>query len=661
MKRIMYGGDYNPGQWPREIWDEDMRFFKEAHINTATVNVFSWAKLQPDEDSYDFSELDDIVEMLSKENFSIIMATSTASLPAWLVKKYPEVTRTDFCGTHKKFGKRHNFCPNSNVFKTLSAKLAYKLAERYKNNANIVCWHIGNEYEGECYCENCEKAFRAWLKNKYGTIETLNKAWNTEFWGHTFYDWDEIVLPDNLGDGEAGIAFFAGLSIDYNRFNSESLLNCFKLERDAVRSVIPDAVITTNLMGPYKPLDYFKWAKEMDIVSWDCYPSYDTPWSEVAMNHDLMRSLKNQPFLLMEQTPSQQNWQPYNSLKKPGQMRAQSYQCMAHGGDSVLFFQLRQSTGGCEKFHGAVISHAGTDQTRVFREVAHLGSELENLSEIIGLDKKSQVGIVFDWENFWALEHTVGPTRDLRYLNQIHNYYKYFYENNISVDFISVESDLSKYKLIIAPVLYMVKEGFSVKLEQYVNNGGILVTGFMSGIVDENDNVYTGGYPGPLRKLCGVWAEEIDALAPEQTNILKFDSGEEYSCNMLCDILHTEGAEALAFYGSDFYAGTPAVTVNNFGKGKVFYLGTQPSKDGLSSLLEKISAQSGVKAVIDEKSCLEITCRENGDNKYYFIINFTAKEQILPKSFIGKKNLLNGEALTGDTRLKQYDAVLVKC
>ena len=290
--QILYGGDYNPEQWPREIWQQDMELFDEAGINSATINVFSWAKLQPSEEVYDFSELDDIVDMLTKAGKQIVLATSTAALPAWMVKRYPEVARTDYEGRHHKFGQRHNACPNSPVYRHFAKELASRLAERYGKNDNVVCWHVNNEYGGECYCENCEKAFRVWLKRKYKTIEALNKAWNLSFWGHTIYDWDEVVLPNALGEGlgfrgedEDGTAF-AGISIDYRRFNSDSLLENFKMERDAIRQYDKDAAITTNLMGTFKGLDYFKWAKEMDIVSWDNYPSYDTPWSMTAMRPD---------------------------------------------------------------------------------------------------------------------------------------------------------------------------------------------------------------------------------------------------------------------------------------------------------------------------------------------------------------------------------------
>ena len=659
--RFLYGGDYNPNQWPRETWEQDMAYFKDAHINSATINVFSWAKLQPSEEEYYFDELDEIVDMLSKENYDIIMATSTAAIPAWMYKKYPEVGRVDYQGRRHRFGQRHNACPHSPVYQKYAKALVEHLVHRYGDNPRISCWHINNEYSGECYCENCEKAFRIWLKAKYGTIEAVNKAWNLEFWGHTVYDWDEIILPNALGDGmENGTdTAFAGLSIDYRRFMSDSLLENYKMERDVVRQHLPNAIITTNLMGTYKWLDLFKWAKEMDVVSWDNYPRYDTPWSFTAMSHALMRGLKEAPFMLMEQTPSQQNWQPYNSLKKPGQMRSQSLQTVAHGADTVLFFQLRRSVGGCEKFHGAVIGHVGHNNTRVFREVKQLGEELTRLDCILGAENQADVGIIFDWDNYWALEYTSGPTEDLTYVDQIHRYYKFFYDNNISVNMIPVDADFSKYKIVVAPVLYMVKEGMKEALTSFVENGGTLITTFMSGLVDQSDNVHLGGYPGPLRELAGVWVEEIDALAPEQENILTFNDGTKMTCNLLCDLIHLEGAEQLASYESNFYAGMPAITRNAFGKGCTYYIGTNMSDEGISKVLGKAVTDSGVYSVIPEESELEIACRKAEDCTYYFIFNFKDKEISVPSFFAGKVDLLTGETIEEGKVLRTYDTLIV--
>ncbi|MBK0036272.1 MULTISPECIES: beta-galactosidase [unclassified Enterococcus] len=660
--RILFGGDYNPNQWPKEIWEEDIRIFKKASINSATVNVFSWAKIQPSENCYDFEELDQIIERLSKEGFDIVLATSTAALPAWMFKKYPEVARTDYDGRRHKFGQRHNACPNSLVYQKYAERLATKLAERYGENPQVSCWHINNEYGGECYCENCEKAFRVWLKDKYQTIEAVNKAWNMEFWGHTVYEWDEIVLPNALSEG---IGYektaFAGISIDYRRFNSDSLLKNYMMERDAIRKIDPTTPITTNLMGTFKGLDYFKWAKEMDLVSWDNYPSYNTPWSLVAMTHDLMRGLKQQPFMLMEQTPSQQNWQPYNSLKKPGQMRAQSYQTIAHGADTIQYFQLRRSVGACEKFHGAVIEHVGHEDTRVFRETAALGAELAQLSDIIGTQSQAQVALIFDWDNYWALEYTSGPTVDLKYVEQIHRYYRYFYEQNIAVDLIPVDADLSKYKLVAAPVLYMIKEGMQERLTDYVKQGGALLTTYMSGIVDQSDNVHLGGYPGPLRELAGIWVEEIDALAPEQSNGVSLVNEElTGTSNLVSDLIHLETAEALAHYTSNFYAGMPAVTKNTFGEGTVYYFGGQLEDQLQDQLFKTIVEETDITPVIKEATKLEVACRENAEAKFFVIINFHEEAQPLPEMFVGKTDLLTGEVLSSETKLAQYTTYIVK-
>lgn len=660
--RILFGGDYNPNQWPKEIWEEDIRIFKKASINSATVNVFSWAKIQPSENCYDFEELDQIIEKLSTEGFDIVLATSTAALPAWMFKKYPEVARTDYDGRHHKFGQRHNACPNSLVYQKYAERLATKLAERYGENPQVTCWHINNEYGGECYCDNCEKAFRVWLKDKYHTIEALNKAWNMEFWGHTVYEWDEIVLPNALSEGIGyDKTAFAGISIDYRRFNSDSLLKNYMMERDAIRKIDPTTPITTNLMGTFKGLDYFKWAKEMDLVSWDNYPSYNTPWSLVAMTHDLMRGLKQQPFMLMEQTPSQQNWQPYNSLKKPGQMRAQSYQTIAHGADTIQYFQLRRSIGACEKFHGAVIEHVGHEDTRVFRETAALGAELAQLSDIIGTQTQAQVAVIFDWDNYWALEYTSGPTVDLKYVEQIHRYYRYFYEQNIAVDLVPVDADLSKYKLVAAPVLYMIKEGMQERLTDFVMQGGALLTTYMSGIVDQSDNVHLGGYPGPLRELAGIWVEEIDALAPEQSNGVSLVNEElTGTSNLVSDLIHLENAEALAHYTSNFYAGMPAVTKNTFGDGTVYYFGGQLEDQLQDQLFKTIVKETDITPVIEEATKLEIACRENEEAKFFVIINFHEEAQSLPEMFVGKTDLLTGKVLSSEMMLTQYTTYIVK-
>lgn len=660
LPKMFYGGDYNPEQWDHETHLEDLRMFKMAGIDMATINVFSWALIQPDEVTYNFEYLDQLIDRLYENGVYICLATSTAAHPAWMAKNYPDVLRVDADGRKRKFGGRHNSCPNSPTYRKYSEIIADKLAERYKDHPAVLVWHISNEYGGDCYCENCEKAFRVYLKKRYKSIEQVNKAWNTNFWGHTFYDWDEIVLPSNLSEHWGhNSSSFQGISLDYSRFNSDSMLECYLLEYHAIKKHIPDSVVTTNLMGFFKQLDYFKWAKYMDIVSWDSYPGLATPISYTAMAHDLMRGLKDgQPFMLMEQTPSQQNWQPYNSLKRPGVMRLWSYQSVAHGADTVMFFQLRRSIGACEKYHGAVIEHAGHENTRVFREVAQLGKELQMLGDAT-LDARvqSKVAIVFDWDNWWAIEKSSGPTVALKYVEQIHKYYAAFFHRNIQVDIVSVDSDLSAYDLLLAPVLYMVKPGFAAKLEQFVAAGGTFLTTFFSGIVNEHDLVTTGGYPGELRKLLGIWVEEIDALLPEQKNsiVMKEPLGSlegVYECGMLCDLLHSEGAEVIAEYGEDFYQGMPALTRNTFGQGQAWYVASDPDNLFLEGLLAELAAEKNIKPLLETPQGVEVSARTKDGLTYLFVMNHNASPQSYDLGDSAVRELLTGRECTGQISIE---------
>ena len=629
VNKIVYGGDYNPEQWPEEIWADDMRLLKEANIDIVTLNVFSWAALQPSEETYDFSKLDKIMEMVRDNGLQVCLATSTGAHPAWMAKKYPDILRTEFNGLKRKFGGRHNSCPNSPTYEKYSVRLAKKIAERYRDYNNIVAWHISNEFGGECYCENCEKAFRVWLKKKYQTIENVNRAWNTAFWGHTFYDWDEIVLPNLLSEHfEQDRSQFQGITVDYKRFNSESILECYKREYDALKAITPDIPITTNLMGFYKPLDYKMWAKYMDVVSWDNYPSNEDSPAQIAMSHDLMRGINGgEPFLLMEQTPSVTNWLPYNALKRPGVMRLWSYQAVAHGSDSVMFFQMRRTVGACEKLHGAVIDHVGTNETRVFREVKALGAELKELGEqTLGAVTDAKAVIYFDWDNWWAIECSAGPNCDLKYKDEIYNYYQALYKLNIPVDIVGPEDDLGKYQLLIAPILYMTKTGYDEKIRTFVKNGGTFVTTFFSGIADEHDLIVTGGYPGKLRDIMGIWVEESDALPSGAENHFTY-RGKAYPAKLLCDLSHLEGAEALSVYEEDFYAQMPAITKNQFGDGRAYYVATRSSEEFYQTLMADICEECGVESLLAPQENLEVTMRRNENGRFLFLLNHADREQ----------------------------------
>ncbi|HEX3029902.1 MAG TPA: beta-galactosidase [Clostridia bacterium] len=668
---IYYGGDYNPDQWPEEIWQDDMRLFKKSGINVVTLPVFSWAKLQPSEDVYEFGWLDRVMELLDGHGIKVCMATSTAAQPGWMSKKYPEILPVDFNGIRHKHGGRVNFCPNNAKFREFSARLAGKLAERYKKHNALLLWHIGNEYGNYCYCDDCTSAFQKWAKKRYGTIEEVNRRWNMSFWGHTLYDWDEIVAPSGISgmwiDGGRERACFQGIALDYKRFMSESILDCYRNEYNSIRKAGSKLPITTNLMGTFKPLDYFKWAEAMDVVSWDNYPTLTEPVNVTAMKHDLMRGLKGGlPFMLMEQTPSQQNWAPYNSLKRPGVMRLWSYQAVAHGADTVMFFQMRRSIGACEKYHGAVIAHAGHEDTRVFKECAQLGAELKKLGDRI-LDSRidAKAAIVFDWENWWAVELSSGPSIDLKYVDQVNKYYKAFHDMNIAVDFIKPESNFEKYDVVVAPVMYMVKPGVADSIERFVKCGGTFVTTFFSGIVNENDLVTLGGYPGDLKSVLGIWVEEIDALFPDMKNsiVMNRPFGKLtgcYECGLLCDLLHLKGAEALGAYEKDFYAGMPAITVNKYGKGKAYYVATDPEEVFIKDFIAEVCKEKGIIAPFDSADGVEITQRNKGGIEFTFILNHNSQAASIDLKGKKYKNLLNDYIIEGKLKLEPKDVAVLE-
>lgn len=664
LSRFLYGGDYNPDQWTEETWPEDIKVFKKVDLNSATINIFSWAVLEPREGVYDFSKLDKIVQELSDANFDIVMGTATAAMPAWMFKKYPDIARVDYQGRRHVFGQRHNFCPNSKNYQRLDSELVEKLAQHYADNPHIVVWHVNNEYGGNCYCGNCQNAFRDWLRNKYKTLGALNKAWNMNVWSHTIYDWDEIVVPNELGDAwgpESSETIVAGLSIDYLRFQSESLQNLFKMEKAVIKKYDPETPVTTNFHSlPNKMIDYQKWAKDQDIISYDSYPTYDAPAYKPAFLYDLMRSLKHQPFMLMESAPSQVNWQSYSPLKCPGQMAATELQAVAHGADTVQFFQLKQAVGGSEKFHSAIIAHSQRTDTRVFHELTDLGQKLKQAgSTILGSETKAKVAIIFDWSNFWSYEYVDGISQDLHYVDSILDYYRQFYERNIPTDVISVDDDFSQYDLVVAPVLYMVKTGLADKINAYVKNGGDFVTSYMSGMVNESDNVYLGGYPGPLKDVTGIWVEESDAVVPGHKTYVSLKD-QNYEAGLVCDLIHPETAKVLAKYANEFYQGTAAITENQYGQGKAWYVGTKLDHAGLTQLFNHIVLAADIESLVAAGNQLEVTKRITKDGKeLYFVLNMSNDERELPEKFAGYQDILTNQPAHKQMKA-WYVQVLVK-
>lgn len=633
--KLLYGGDYYPEQWlgSPDILEKDIKFLKDAKMNLISIGVFAWSVLEPQEGEFHLDWLEEIIDRLYQSGISVMLATPSGARPKWLSNKYPEVLRVREDRVRYLFGERHNHCYTSLVYREKVAIINGKLAERFALHPAVVMWHISNEYGGECHCPLCQQAFRDWLKAKYGTIGVLNKAWWTHFWSHTYRSFDEVESPSSIGENSVH-----GLRLDWRRFVSSQTIDFMKHEIKILRSANAQQPVTTNMMYDFQGINYGKMAQFVDIISWDTYPLWHKQEDiQIAMDngmqHDYMRSLKHKPFLLMECCPSSTNWQGVSKLKKPGLLLNSSLQTIAHGGDSVQYFQIRQSRGSSEKFHGAVIDHYGGTDTRVFREISQVGEVLEKLSEIAGSMVEAQAALIYDVENRWAMEDAQGPRNNGMYYHEaVVKSYQGLRKNGLNVDVIDMDQELDSYKIVVAPMLYMFRSGIEKKIQTFVEQGGTLVMTYWSGIVNDTDLCHLGGTPHELMDVLGLRSEEIDGLydweenhaVPEAENLLEITNS--YICKNLCDLVELKGATSLMKYDTDFYAGKPALTVHSFGEGSAYYICADMSAEFYQDIYQKILERNQIKGTLTEiPEGVEVSCRENEKYQYLFIQNYTQK------------------------------------
>lgn len=653
-EKLLHGGDYNPEQWLNrpDILEKDIEMLKEAGCNVVSLGIFSWSTLEPEEGFYQTEWLENIVNNLYENGIYTILATPTGARPKWMADKYPEVLRVDENRRRMLFGFRHNHCYTSPVYREKTAKINGLLSQRLGKHPGVILWHVSNEYGGECHCPLCQKAFRNWLREKYGTIENLNDKWCTTFWSHTYQSFDQIESPSSIGETQ-----LHALNLDWKRFVTHQTADFLHHEIQAIREGGSTLPTTANLMYYYDGLDYFRLAKEIDVVSWDTYPTWhkeavmETAYDN-GMCHDLMRSLKNKPFFQMESCPGSTNWQGVSKLKKPGVLFSQSMQAIAHGGEGALYFQIRQSRGASEKFHGAVIDHYGGKDTRVFKEVAKTGQALAQISELAGSRVVSKVAILFDWSSRWAMEDSQGPrNKGLHYMEVLRKVYRGFRKKGLNVDLIDMECNLSGYEILAIPMGYMFKEGFAEKVRAFVEKGGTLITTYWSGIADDTDRCYLGGTPYGLMDVLGIRSEEIDGLYDWEENQMvpvkdnELGLSKTYTCKYLCDLVKVQTARTLMTYGSDFYKGYPCLTVNEYGEGKAWYVACDGEKefyeDFIGRALDDSHIAGAVKAEIPEG--LEITTRETDSIRYYIYQNF-GESPVMPPLPDGEIQCIFGSA-----------------
>lgn len=626
---IAYGGDYNPEQWPEEVWAEDVRLMREACVNLVSLGIFSWSWLQPAEDRFEFGWLDRILDLLHEGGVRVDLATATASPPPWLSRQHPEMLPVLADGQRLWPGARQHYCPSSPVYREAARRLVEALASRYGKHPAVVMWHVNNEYGCHvpaCYCEVSAADFRAWLRRRYGSVEALNQAWGTAFWSQRYGDWEEILPPRRTPTWPN-----PSQQLDFQRFSSDALLACYEVELAVLRRLTPELPVTTNFMGSmglFKPLDYWRWAAREDIVSYDCYPDPADPEAPVwsALGYDLMRSLgQGRPWLLMEQTASRVNWRPVNVAKAPGQMRLWSYQALARGADGILFFQWRQSRAGAEKFHSAMVPHGSPEASSTWHEVVELGRELKELGKVAGSRVEAEIAIVHDWESWWALELPSKPAQ-IDHVEQLHRFYRPLYEANRAVDFTPAEADLSRYRLVLAPSLYLVSDAAAENLIRYVRQGGHLLLTFFSGIVDPADQIRLGGYPAPFRELLGLTVEDFKPLATGEPLRVGFGDGQRARADLWSERVLPSGAEVLASFESGQLAGQPALTQNRFGRGLAWYLATRLDPAGTVKVVREMEASAGVPAPVWLPEGIEAVRRTGPSGSFLFLLNHTSEE-----------------------------------
>ncbi|MDW4572004.1 beta-galactosidase [Microbacterium sp. M3] len=596
---IAFGGDYNPEQWPREVWREDAELMVRAGVNLVTVGVFSWARLEPSPGAYDFDWLDEVLDLLHDHGIAVDLATPTASPPPWLGILHPETLPVNPDGVPLAAGSRNQFTPASRVYRERATAIATALAERYAAHPAVRMWHVGNEFGQIDYGDEAAREFRLWLRERYGSIQALNEAWGTLVWAQGYRDFDEIVPPRRMP-----YLVNPAQSLDFRRYTSWALQRVFTEQRDAIRATGATQPVTTNFMG-FEPLtDLWAWAGDVDVIADDQYPDHAAPTSssDIALVQDLMRSLGGgRPWLLMEQAISGTSWRPHNLPKTPARARLDSLQAVARGADAICFFQWRQARTGAERFHSALLPHAGAD-TELFAGVCALGADLQRLRPVVGGRVEASVAVLFDWESWWAAEEPARPTERLRTLEQVTRWHRALWRRGVAIDLVRPGADLSAYRAVLVPHSYIIGTDAATALRAAVEAGASLVVGPFSGVADANAGILTGRSPVLLRDLVGVSGEEWVGLPDAPTPLVAEPAWDAApaapEAGVLGERLRAEGAEVLARFDGGHLAGAPAITRHRVGAGTAWYLGAVPSDEVLDAVLGEALAAGGVTGAV---------------------------------------------------------------
>jgi beta-galactosidase len=657
VREIWFGGDYNPEQWDAAVWAQDDALMRKAGVNTATVGVFSWALLEPEEGHFEFGWLDATLDRLHANGVRVILATPTASPPPWFTLAYPDAMPVTRDGTRLWHGSRDTYCAAAPVYRRAALRIAGELARRYAGHPALAMWHVHNEYGTRCWCDHAAASFRRWLRARYGDgdsgLAALNEAWGTAFWSQRYRAWEQILPPR-----ATQYLPNPGHDLDFRRFWSDELLAAFTQQRDLLREHSPGVPVTTNFMGPdHLVVDAWSWAREVDVVAVDHYLPSAGPrgLADIAFSADWARSVGGgRPWLLMEQAPSVVVEDGLMVHREPGRMLRDSLGYVARGADSVLFFQWRASRSGAEMYHPALVPHAGPD-TRIFTEAAELGAVLRRLADVAGSVVTADAAILVDTDSRWALESRGLPSPHVRHLDVARAAHAALLRSGIGCDIAAPESDLSRYRLVVVPAVYVLSDAAAATLRRYTDAGGQLVVTFCSGITDESHRIRTGGYPGALRDILGIRAEEFHPLVPGATARLTAGS----LGRLWTERLRTEGAQTLARYADGVLAGLPAITRHSYGTGTAWYLSTLPDDDALDALLLAAAAAAGLRPALPGGPPGVSVTRRHGDGAWSWLFAFNHGDSAVTLPAAGR-DLITGREVTGTLELSPHGVAVIR-
>ena len=651
------GVDYYPEHWEKERWPVDARLMQKAGLNVVRLAEFAWSKLEPKDNVYDFDWLDEAMDVLDKRGIKVILSTPTAAPPAWLIEKHPRILPLLKNGQRMAFGARRHYCITNRTYHYYSERIIKRLAERYRNNPQVIGWQVDNEFgEPKCYCDSCRKEFQRWLKSKYKTLENLNQSWGNVFWSQDYTSWEEIPLPIVDYHNPA-------FDLDFRRFFSDMTVEYSDMQIKILKEITPEKFITHNFMGFFPDLDYYELAEKYDFVSWDNYPERLENRFYTGLAHDVMRGLKKKNFWVMEEQASYLTREDITPTLPPGQMRLWTYQCYAHGAEAVVYFRWRACSFGIEQFHSGILQHDGTNKSISYKEAAQIGSELHRIGPQFEDSKVvSPVAIIYDYDNIWVENYGYWANYDYpkrpmyNYPDEILRFYKAVRKKGINVDIVKPTDELSKYKGVIAPFMHIVTNEAADNIKRYVEEGGVFIAGFRFGIKDIHSNMVKSVLPGKLKKLFGMSIYTWDNLREKKVEV-KDSEGNVYQADTFADLITLKEAKSIARYNTSWYTGHAAATVNSFGKGKAYYVGCGLPQNFYDRFMEKVLEGLALESIKVPHE-VEITTREKEGKRFIFVMNFSAKPS---KIFLDKEytELIKEKKLKGKINLDPFEVLIL--